>query len=65
MEKDRGLTPELKRVSWEGACALAANQYLVVRGSEGLIKKDGSTDVYNLRYYVDLGNAIIKEFISH
>lgn len=65
MEKDRDLTPALKQVSWEGACALAAHQYLVVREREGLIKENGITDVYNRRYYTDLGNAVIKEFNNH
>ena len=64
VEKDRDLTPELKQVSWEGACALAAHQYLVIRGQEGLIKENGVTDVYNRRYYTDLGNAVIKEFTN-
>ena len=65
VEKDRDLTPALKQVSWEGACALAAHQYLVARDREGLINGNGITDVYNRRYYTDLGNAVIKEFTNH
>jgi hypothetical protein len=64
VEKDRQLTPHLKQVSWEGVCALAAHQYLVIRETVGLTKKNGNIDKDNLRYYTDLGNSVIKEFIS-
>lgn len=54
VNKDKDLTPELKKVSYEGCCILAAHQYLVGRGL--------SMDIDNQDYYMDLGNAIIKEF---
>ena len=54
VNKDKDLTPELKKVSYEGCCILAAHQYLVGRGL--------SMDIDNQDYYRDLGNAIIKEF---
>ncbi len=56
VNKDKDLTPELKKVSYEGCCILAAHQYLVGRGL--------SMDIDNQDYYRDLGNAIIKEFTS-
>ena len=56
VNKDKDLTPELKKVSYEGCCILAAHQYLVGRGL--------SMDIDNQDYYMDLGNAIIKEFTS-
>ena len=64
VEKDRALSPRMKKVSWEGVCSLAAHQYLVLREGEGLVNKDGLTDTHNRKYYTDLGNAIIKEFTS-
>ena len=64
VEKDRQLPPGLKEISYRGCCALAAHQYLVARGGEGLVNRDGITDVSNLGYYEDLGNAVIKEFTS-
>ena len=61
---DKDLTPELKKVSYEGCCILAAHQYLVGRGLEGFIDGRGSMDIDNQDYYRDLGNAIVKEFTS-
>lgn len=64
VEKDKQLTAELKKISYEGCCALAAHQYLVAMGEEGLVNGDGITDIHNRRFYTDLGNAVIKEFTS-
>jgi len=61
---DKDLTPELKKVSYEGCCILAAHQYLSARGQKGFIDSQGSMDIDNQDYYRDLGNALIKEFTS-
>ena len=61
---DQDLGPELKKVSYEGCCVLAAHQYLVARGQKGFVDKEGKGDVDNQDYYRDLGNAIIKEFTN-
>jgi len=65
VEGDRSLPADLKRISYEGACIMAAHQYLVGRGMEGFVRKDGSSDLYKTEFYRDLGNAVIKEFIYH
>jgi hypothetical protein len=62
VDRDKALTTELKKVSYEGCCVLAAHQYLVARGQEGFIDSLGRMDIDNQDYYMDLGNAIIKEF---
>ena len=64
VNKDKDLTPELKKVSYEGCCILAAHQYLVALGQEGFVGAGGQLDIDNQDYYMDLGNAIIKEFTS-
>jgi hypothetical protein len=61
---DKDLTPELKKVSYEGCCILAAHQYLSARDQKGFIDSQGSMDIDNQDYYRDLGNAIVKEFTS-
>jgi hypothetical protein len=64
VEKDRQLPPGLKEVSYRGCCALAAHQYQVARGGMGLVNSNGVTDIRKLKFYEDLGNAVIKEFTS-
>jgi hypothetical protein len=62
VEKDRELTPELKEVSYRGICVLAAHQYLVARGQEGFVSREGKADKGNITFYQDLGHAVIREF---
>jgi len=62
VEKDRELTPDLKLVSYQGACVFAAHQYLVARSEEGYIKVGGKADFENLDFYQDLGHSVIMEF---
>jgi hypothetical protein len=64
VNKDQDLPPELKKVSYEGCCILAAHQYLMARGQQGFIDGQGRMDIENQDHYRDLGNAIIKEFTS-
>ena len=64
VNKDKDLTPELKKVSYEGCCVMAAHQYLVARGLEGCVDSQGCMHIDKLDYYRDLGKIIIKEFTS-
>ncbi len=64
VNKDKELTPELKKVSYEGCCILAAHQYLVARGDRGFVDGRGKLEIDNQDYFRDLGNAVIKEFTS-
>jgi len=61
---NRDLTPELKKVSYEGCCILAAHQYLLARNQTGCMNSQGRMDIDNQDYFRDLGNAVIKEFTS-
>jgi hypothetical protein len=64
VNKDRELTPDLKKVSYDGCCVMAAHQYMVARGQEGFVDRRGRVDVDNQDDYRDLGNAVIKGFTS-
>ena len=64
VEKDRELTKKLKQVSYQGVSVIAAHQYLVARGEEGYVKRNGKADSEHLDFYQDLGHAVISEFTS-
>lgn len=57
------LGDELNLIGYEGACIIAAHQYLKATGEEGFLRADGTgkTDEYDM--FVELGNAVIKKFI--
>jgi hypothetical protein len=58
------LDDELNRIGYEGACIIAAHQYLVAKGDEGLLRADGSGKTAEYDAFVKLGNAVIKNFIK-
>jgi len=58
------LDEELNRIGSEGACIIAAHQYLVVKGDEGFLRADGSGKTAEYDAFVKLGNAVIKNFIK-
>lgn len=55
------LSEEARRISWEGACAVAAHQYLRARGGRGAGFPGPGTEKAAL---VTLGNAVIHYFIN-
>lgn len=58
------LDEELNRIGYEGACIIAAHQYLVAKGEEGFLRADGSGKTAEYDALIQLGNAVIKNFIS-
>ena len=58
------LDDELNRIGYEGACIIAAHQYLVAKGEEGFLRADGSGKTAEYDAFVQLGNAVIKYFIN-
>jgi len=58
------LDDELKKISWEGACVIAAHQYLHARNEEGYVKLDGKANTDKLDEFIELGKAVIEKFIS-
>jgi len=58
------LDEELNQIGYEGACIIAAHQYLVAKGEEGFLRADGSGKTAEYDAFVKLGNAVIKNFIK-
>ncbi len=58
------LDEEMKRISYEGACIIAAHQYLKAKGNSGLTKADASTGITGKEQLITMGNAVIERFIT-
>ncbi len=57
------LDEEMKRISFEGACVIAAHQYLRAKGDEGYIERNGRPRLNNRDEFIELGNAVIEYFL--
>ncbi len=57
------LDEELRRINFEGACVIAAHQYLRARGEEGYIERNGKPRLGNKDEFIELGNAVIEYFL--
>lgn len=63
----RGAVPldeSLKKIGWEGACIIAAHQYLRADGRQGYVLPDGSHSVEQKRELISLGQLIIEYFLN-
>ena len=58
------LDEELERIGYEGACIIAAHQYLIAKGDEGFLDADGIAKTKKYDAFVELGQAIIHHFIT-
>jgi len=58
------LSDEMKKISYEGACVIAAHQYLISIGEKGYLKKNGRARLEERKYFINLGNIVIKYFIA-
>jgi len=62
------LTEELKGYFWEGACVVAAHQYLRLRGENGYVDPEGGPALRQgereerIREFASLGEAVIREY---
>jgi hypothetical protein len=59
---DRDMDEYLTGVSYEGACVIAAHQYLRSRGEKGYVDSDGMPA--KRQEFVLLGNEVIRNFIN-
>jgi hypothetical protein len=57
------LDEELKKISFEGACVVAAHQYLNARGMTGYVDNKVD-DISKRERFVKLGKAVIEKFIT-
>ncbi len=52
----------LKQTAYEGACVVAAHQYLRAKGELGYISQHGTAQVHQKNHFIKLGNAVIHYF---
>jgi hypothetical protein len=63
----RGSVPldgSLKKIAWEGACVIAAHQYLRADGRQGYVLPDGSHSNDQQKELVKLGRLVIEFFLK-
>ena len=63
----RGSVPldeSLKRIAWEGACVIAAHQYLRADGRQGYVLPDGTHSNTQKQDLVKLGRLVIEHFLN-
>jgi len=59
------LPENLKRISWQSACVVAAHQYLVARGKEGYCSENGYCRKRKRDSLIQLGNGVVHYFLNH
>jgi hypothetical protein len=63
----RGSVPldeSLKKIAWEGACVIAAHQYLRADGRQGYVLPDGTHSVKQKKELINLGQFVIEYFLN-
>jgi hypothetical protein len=58
------LSNDLKQISWEGVCVIAAHQYLRAKGMQGYVLQDGKPSFDQKRELTYLGKLVIEFFLS-
>jgi len=58
------LDADLELIGFEGACILAAHQYLVANGHEGYLDSSGCARSTEYNAFVELGQAVISHFLK-
>jgi hypothetical protein len=56
------ISETMRKIGYEGACVIAAHQYLLAKGEEGYLDGEGKAKVCQRSEFVELGNAVIKAF---
>jgi hypothetical protein len=59
------LDESLKRISWEGACVVAAHQYLRAHGRQGYMLEDGKPSRSQRDELFKIGQMIIEYYLKH
>jgi hypothetical protein len=57
------LDESLKKIAWEGACVIAAHQYLRANGRQGYVLPDGTHSIKQMRELINLGQLVIEYFL--
>lgn len=58
------LSDPMKKIGYEGACVIAAHQYLLAKEKEGFLDASGKAKLERRDEFVQLGNAVIKNFVE-
>ena len=58
------LDESLKKIAWEGACVIAAHQYLRADGRQGYVLPDGTHSTKQMRELINLGQLVIEFFLN-
>ena len=58
------LDETLKKIAWEGACVIAAHQYLRADGRQGYVLPDGTHSIEQRRELTNLGQLVIEYFLN-
>lgn len=58
------LDDELKRISFEGCCVVAAHQYLVAKGYKGFNGESVNNSLSEVNNMIDLGRIVIEKFVN-
>ena len=59
----RPLDDSLKRISWEGACVIAAHQYFRAKNLTGYMTGDGRPRTEDREEFIDTGKLVIENFL--
>jgi len=57
------LDDDLKRIGWDGACVIAAHQYLRAQGRQGFVLPDGNPSLEQRRDLGLLGHMVVEYFL--
>jgi hypothetical protein len=58
------LSPAMKKIGYEGACVVAAHQYLVASDKEGFLDATGKAKLGERDEFIALGHAVISHFVK-
>jgi hypothetical protein len=58
------LDESLKKIAWEGACIIAAHQYLRADGRQGYVLPDGSHSGEQKKDLIQLGRIVIEYYLN-
>ena len=58
------LDDNLEQIGFEGACIIAAHQYLIAKGEQGYLNAEGYAKTKEYDSFVKLGQAVISHFIK-
>ena len=58
------LSNAMKKIAYEGACVVAAHEYLKSKGEEGYLDAGGVAKVAQRQNFINMGNVVIKKHVN-